>query len=51
MKNGKRPTLNQKILIREAGLNPRNWLIVKNLPDRVHIVHRETGNERVIQVA
>jgi hypothetical protein len=51
MKHGKRPTLNQKKLIEAARLNPDNWLIVKNLPDQLHIVHRDTGNERVIEVA
>lgn len=51
MKHGRKPTLNQKLLIKEAGLNPDNWLIVKNLPDKLNIVHRETGSERMIPVA
>lgn len=51
MKNGKRPTRAQKMLIKEAGLNPNNWLVVKNLHDQMHIVHRETNSERVIRVA
>jgi hypothetical protein len=50
MKNGKRPTLNQKKLIKAAGLNPADWLVVKNLSDRLHVVHRDTGNERSILV-
>ncbi|MCT8138616.1 hypothetical protein H1D32_13215 [Anaerobacillus sp. CMMVII] len=43
MKSGKKPTKRQKIAIKEARLNPDNWLIVKNLPDCLHIVHRESG--------
>jgi hypothetical protein len=51
MKNGKRPTLNQKKIIDAARLNPADWLIVKNLPHQLHIIHRDTGNARVIEVA
>lgn len=51
MKHGRRPTRTQKMVIKAAGLNPNNWLIVKNLSDRMHLVHRETGNERVVPVA
>ena len=29
MKNGKRPTLQQKKLMRSHGLTPENWLVVK----------------------
>lgn len=48
MKNGKRPSRNQRRLIVHAGLNPNNWLIIKNLPEEMHLVHRETGTQRVI---
>jgi hypothetical protein len=48
MKNGKRPTRKQKEAIKNARLNPDNWLVVKSLPDELHIVHRETGRQRVI---
>ncbi|MDQ0228442.1 DUF6906 family protein [Metabacillus niabensis] len=50
MKQGKRPTRNQKMLIKQVGLNPNNWLIVKNLQHEheLHIAHRETGRLRVI---
>lgn len=43
MKHGKRLTLKQKELIQEIGLNPNNWLAVKNLPDKLVLVHREKG--------
>ncbi|WP_397443925.1 DUF6906 family protein [Peribacillus aracenensis] len=41
MKNGKRLTRKQKELIQEAKLNPSDWLIAKNLPNELHLVHRE----------
>jgi hypothetical protein len=50
MKNGKKPTRNQMKLFVDAGLNPRNWLIVKNLPDQLQVVHRETGATKTIFV-
>ena len=40
MKNGKRPTKNQAIFIKEKGLDPTVWLITKDTPDRMELVHR-----------
>ena len=40
MKNGKRPTLKQKLLMRSYGLQPDNWLIVKNTPEYLEVVSR-----------
>ncbi|EIS7335511.1 MULTISPECIES: DUF6906 family protein [Listeria] len=48
MKNGKKLTRNQATMIKSNGLNPENWLVVKNLNDRMEIVHREKGSKRVI---
>lgn len=48
MKKGKRPTLKQIVLLQSSGLNHENWLVVKNLPDELHIIHRETGRLRVL---
>jgi hypothetical protein len=48
MKNGKKPTRRQKEAIRYVQLNPDNWLVVKSLPNELHIMHRETGSIRVI---
>ncbi|SMQ75826.1 hypothetical protein SAMN05444673_2550 [Bacillus sp. OV166] len=50
MKNGKRPTRNQKKKVIEAGLNPGNWLVVKNQSDQMILVHRETGTTKTIFV-
>lgn len=49
MKNGKRPTVAQKIAINAAGLRWENWLVVKNLPEEMIIVHRHSGRERRIK--
>ncbi|MBM7606015.1 hypothetical protein JOC75_004043 [Metabacillus crassostreae] len=52
MKQGKRPTREQKKLLVKSGLNPNNWLIEKNLKHdhKLHLVHRETGTPRVVVV-
>jgi hypothetical protein len=46
MKHGKRPTVAQSNIIssfklRNVHLNPKNWLVIKNLPDKLVIKHRE----------
>ena len=48
MKNGKRPTVKQKIRINGAGLRWENWLVVKDRPEEMLIVHRHSGQERRI---
>jgi hypothetical protein len=48
MKQGKRPTKKQKMALKAARLNPENWLVTKNVQGKLHIVHRETGRERII---
>jgi len=50
MKNGKRPTLKQMGIIKSNNLNPRNWLVTKNLATEIHIVHRVSGKERKIMI-
>lgn len=44
MKNGKRPNKQQKMTMFAAGFSPLAYLVVKNLNDRLVLVHRETGN-------
>lgn len=48
MKNGKNPTRRQKAAIKEAGFNPDNWLVFKIHNDRIHIVHRLTNTQKII---
>ena len=40
MKNGKRPTVRQKKLMMWWRLNPDDWLVVKDTPDAMTLVHR-----------
>jgi len=48
MKHGKAPTKAQKILLRSYGLDPANWLIVKNTSNEMIISHRHTETIRKI---
>ncbi|WP_201259341.1 hypothetical protein [Paenibacillus sp. LC231] len=50
MKNGKNPTLKQKKLIEDAGLDPRDWLVTKVKPWFLHLVNRDDGSIKVIFV-
>lgn len=49
MKQGKKPTRRQKNLIQASGLNPNNWLVIKNLPTVLIINHRHTTTTREIR--
>lgn len=40
MKNGKKPTLNQKKEMRIHGLVPENWLVVKDTKGFLEVVSR-----------
>lgn len=40
MKNGKKPTLAQKKLLKSRGLIPENWLVVKDMVDQMEVVSR-----------
>lgn len=41
LKKGKRPTRAQKDMINNGGLNPNDWLVVKNLQHELQIVNCE----------
>lgn len=49
LKHGKRPTRVQKGIIKQNGLNPNNWLVIKNLSheNKLFIVNRNSGKVRV----
>lgn len=49
MKQGIKPTRQQRAEIATWGLNPENWLISKNEPRRLTLVHRATGRIRIIE--
>lgn len=44
VKHGKAPTVRQKKLIADAGLNYDNWLVERDLPTDMIIIHRLTGS-------
>ena len=48
MKHGKRPTRAQKQLLKAWHNNPDNWLIVKDTPTEMVIVHRLSDKQRTI---
>lgn len=48
MKQGKKPTRKQKLIIAATRLNPDKWLVTKNPQGELHLKHRETGRARVI---
>ena len=40
MKNGKKPTREQRKLLSRWNLDPAVWLVTKDTPDRMELVHR-----------
>ena len=42
MKHGKNPTRAQKMLMVKRKLDPSMWLVVKDAPDRLELVHRHS---------
>lgn len=40
MKHGKKPTREQRKLIQSWKLDPAVWLVVKDTPERMELVHR-----------
>ncbi|WP_338542770.1 DUF6906 family protein [Paenibacillus tundrae] len=49
MKQGKKPTKRQKMEIKANGLSMDNWLVERDTPSMMIIVHRESGNSRTIR--
>ena len=50
MKNGKNPTMSQKIRLKSLKLDSRAWLIVKELPSFFLIEHRVSGETRLLEL-
>lgn len=48
MKHGKKPTARQKQLMTDEGLDCREWLVTKDTPGMMEIVHRESGTIKKI---
>ena len=43
-----KPTLDQKKLIAGEGLNPRDWLVLRDMEYSLMLVHRSSGESRVV---
>lgn len=49
MKNGKKPTREQRKTIKAMGLNSENWLVAKDTPEAMTLIHRYIpGQTRVM---
>lgn len=44
MKHGKKPTVAQMKLMVKWKLDPTMWFVVKDMPDRMFLVHRHFDN-------
>ena len=42
MKHGKKPTVAQRNFIKSKGLITENWLVVKDTPREMHLVHKHS---------
>lgn len=49
MKHGKKPTVAQAKILQARKLNWENWLIERDTPEAMVIVHRFTGQTRTIR--
>lgn len=49
MRQAKRLTRNQKIFLKESGLNYENWLCVEDSPKKMVIRHKVSGKERTLE--
>lgn len=49
MKQPKKPTRIQKEYIKAAGLDWRNWNVIKDLETTMEIVNKKTGTRRTIR--
>lgn len=48
MKNGKKPTREQRKLLQKWKLDTNSWLVVKDTPTEMHLVHRHFDNTKKI---
>ena len=48
MKNGKKPTYEQRKLIQGWGLDAHDWLVAKDTSTEMVLVHRHTNTSRTI---
>ena len=48
MKHGKRPTRRQKELLKKRRLDPANWYVIKDTPQALEVLHRDSLKPRII---
>lgn len=48
MKQGRKPTRRQKLLLEKRKLQVKDWLVCKDLPGELVVEHRVTGTRRVV---
>lgn len=48
MKNGKKPTAQQRKLMQKNALDPKEWLVCKDTSTELVIVHREKNESQTI---
>ena len=46
MKHGKKPTVQQRRMMEKRGLDSRVWLVVKDTPQNMELVHRHRDRTR-----
>lgn len=46
MKNGKKPTVNQCKLMQKYGLNSADWLVSKDTPEVMELIHRYSATTK-----
>lgn len=49
MKNGKKPTRQQRKMLEEKGLNTYNWFVIKDTTTDMTVEHRHTDTVRIIR--
>ena len=45
----KKPTLQQKKLMQQAGLIPQNWLVIGDKPEELELVSKLSGKSRKVK--
>ena len=48
MKNGKKPTREQRKLMEKWNLDPRVWLVVKDTPTEMELVHKHSDKTKKV---
>ena len=48
MKHGKKPTVAQRKQIQQMNLDPAVWLVVKDTPEKMELVHRYSDKTKRI---